>query len=35
MAWHRANHVNIAYTLTKEDASKALAIKAALFHDLG
>ncbi|MDQ2834102.1 MAG: fucose isomerase [Acidobacteriota bacterium] len=35
MARHRANHVNIAYTPTKEDAIKALAVKAAMFHELG
>ena len=35
MARHRANHVNIAYTPTVADARMALAVKAAMFHELG
>jgi len=35
MARHHANHVNVAYTPTKEDADKALAVKAAMMAQLG
>jgi len=35
MARHRANHVNIAYAPSAEDANKALATKAAMFAELG
>jgi hypothetical protein len=35
MARHRANHVNIAYAPSAEEADKALATKAAMFHALG
>lgn len=35
MARHRANHVNIAYAPDDEHATRALAIKAAMFHALG
>ncbi|GGA63023.1 L-fucose isomerase [Edaphobacter acidisoli] len=35
MARHRANHVNIVYAPTAEDAARALAVKAAMFHALG
>jgi len=35
MARHRANHVNIVYAGSAEDAERALAVKAAMFHALG
>ncbi len=35
MGRHRANHVSIAYAPTAEDAQKALAVKAAMLHELG
>ena len=35
MARHRANHVSIAYAPTAEGARKALAVKAAMFYELG
>jgi len=35
MARHRANHINIAYAPTEEEAKRALAVKAAMFHELG
>jgi hypothetical protein len=35
MGRHRANHVSIAYTPTEADARKAIAVKAAMLHDLG
>lgn len=35
MARHRANHVNIAYATDAKTASKALAVKVAMFHTLG
>jgi hypothetical protein len=35
MARHRANHVNIAYAPNAKAASKALAVKAAMFHAMG
>lgn len=35
MARHKANHIQVAYAPSREVASKALAIKAAAFHELG
>lgn len=35
MARHRANHVNIAYASSADEAAKALAVKAAMFYALG
>lgn len=35
MARHRANHVNIAYAGSTEEAATALAVKSAVFHSLG
>jgi hypothetical protein len=35
MARHRANHVSIAYAPSSADADKALAVKAAMFAELG
>jgi hypothetical protein len=35
MARHRANHVNVAYAPSAEEADKALAVKAAMMHELG
>jgi hypothetical protein len=35
MARHRANHVNIAYAPDAKTAAQALAVKAAMFHELG
>lgn len=35
MARHRANHINIAYAPSAEMANQALAVKAAMFHELG
>ena len=35
MARHPANHVNVAYAPTAMDANRALAVKAAMFHELG
>ena len=35
MGRHRANHVSIAYTPTEADARKAIAVKAAMLHELG
>ncbi|CAF3319360.1 unnamed protein product [Rotaria socialis] len=35
MAKHKANHIQVAYTPTAEDAQKALAAKAACFQALG
>ena len=35
MARHRANHVNVAYAPDTKTASEALAVKAAMFHELG
>ena len=35
MARHRANHVSIAYASSAETAKQALAVKAAMFHELG
>jgi hypothetical protein len=35
MARHRANHVSIAYARDAASASRALAVKAAMFHEMG
>ena len=35
MARHRANHVNVAYAPSKQDAAKAFAAKAAMLSELG
>lgn len=35
MARHRANHINIAYAPSAEAANQALAVKAAMLHELG
>jgi L-fucose isomerase-like protein len=35
MARHRANHVSVAYAPDAKTASEALAVKAAMFHELG
>jgi hypothetical protein len=35
MAKHKANHIQVVYAPTAEDADKALAAKAAMFHELG
>lgn len=35
MARHKANHLNVAYAPSAADADKALAAKAAMFHELG
>ncbi len=35
MARHKANHLNVAYAPTAEDADKALAAKAAMFEAMG
>jgi hypothetical protein len=35
MARHHANHINVAYAPTAQDADRALAAKAAMFHELG
>jgi hypothetical protein len=35
MARHRANHVSIAYAPDAASADKALAVKAAMFHEMG
>jgi hypothetical protein len=35
MAQHKANHIQIAYATNKEKADKALAVKAAMFSELG
>lgn len=35
MGRHKSNHINVAYAPTAEDANKALAVKAAMFRDLG
>ena len=35
MARHRANHINIAYATNASSADQALAVKAAMLHDLG
>jgi hypothetical protein len=35
MARHPSNHVNVAYAPTDEDANRALAVKATMFHEMG
>lgn len=35
MAQHKANHIQVVYAPTAADADKALAAKAAMFHELG
>jgi L-fucose isomerase-like protein len=35
MARHRANHVSIAYAPTRDEAARALAVKATMFDALG
>jgi hypothetical protein len=35
MARHRANHVNVAYAPSSEEADKALEVKAVMMHELG
>jgi hypothetical protein len=35
MAQHKANHIQVVYAPTAKDADKALAAKAAMFHELG
>ena len=35
MAQHKANHIQVVYAPTAGDADKALAAKAAMFHELG
>jgi hypothetical protein len=35
MARHRANHVNLVYAPSAEDAARALAVKAAMMDALG
>ncbi len=35
MARHKANHVNVAYAPSAEDADRALAAKAAMLHSMG
>lgn len=35
MARHKANHLNVAYAPTQDEANKALGAKAACLHDLG
>ncbi len=35
MARHRANHINVVYAPSAVDADRALAVKAAMFHELG
>jgi hypothetical protein len=35
MARHKANHLNVAYAPSAAEADHALAVKAALFHELG
>jgi hypothetical protein len=35
MARHKANHINVAYAPTAQDADKALAAKAAMMSELG
>jgi hypothetical protein len=35
MAHHPSNHVNVAYAPTCEDADRALAVKATMFHEMG
>lgn len=35
MARHKSNHINVAYAPSAADADKALAVKAAMFRDMG
>jgi len=35
MGRHRANHINVVYAPSAEEADRALAVKAAMFHELG
>jgi hypothetical protein len=35
MARHPANHINVAYATSAEEADRALAAKAAMFHAMG
>ena len=35
MARHPSNHVNVAYAPTSEEADRALAAKATMFHEMG
>lgn len=35
MAQHKANHIQVVYAPSPEDADKALSAKAAMFHELG
>jgi hypothetical protein len=35
MAQHKANHIQVVYAPSSEEADKALAVKAAMFHELG
>ena len=35
MARHKANHIQVAYAPSAIEADKALAAKAAMFHELG
>jgi len=35
MARHKANHIQVAYAPSPEEADRALAAKAAMFHELG
>jgi hypothetical protein len=35
MGRHRANHINVAYAPTAQEANRALAAKAAMFDELG
>jgi hypothetical protein len=35
MAQHKANHIQVVYAPSAEDADKALAGKAAMFNELG
>jgi hypothetical protein len=35
MARHKANHINVAYAPSAAEADKALAAKAAMFHEMG
>jgi hypothetical protein len=35
MARHKSNHIQVAYAPSAAEANKALAVKAAMFRDLG
>ena len=35
MARHKANHLNVAYAPSEEDADRVFAVKAAMFHEMG